>query len=232
MIQTDAIRTVADAWRGSSLATFDTGAIEGVASSGQNNNTALLLIAVAFFAIVMFEQVARSVGASFIALFSPNRRDDIFGDTYFVRKSFLTTVLLLPVFAYVIYATGLSVINFWLTMTVVAALLLVRKLNFAVLGKTVTGDCIQEVQRVSDCSTVIFMTLTLPLYLVFLSVGVEGVGFCRIYLAILGAILLLPYTSLAIRKIISSGFSLFFTFLYLCALEILPLAVAVKVLID
>lgn len=231
MIQPDAIKTVSDAWNGSTLSTFDKSA-EVLASSGHNNLTAILLIVIAFFGIVMFQQVARSVGASYLAIFSPNRREEIFGDTSFEKLSFLAIILLLPVFSFVLHSSGLSCIGFWWTLATITALVVLRWLNFNILSLTVTGDCIMDVKKFSDCSTIILMTLALPLYFLSLCWGENGLTFYRVYLICAAAISVLPYIAITVRKIISARFSPFFAFLYLCALEIMPIAVAVKVLID
>jgi len=231
MIQNDAIKTVADAWKGSTLSTFDGGAT-GFIWPETNGSTAILLIATAFFGIVMFKQIALCVGTSFVAIFNPIRQKDIYGSTTFGSRMFLSTALLLPLFSYVLFASGLSNIDFLLTMAVVAALIALRHLQFNILNAIIMDECLQDVRKSSDYATVIFMTLALPLYFISLFCGEKDLGFYRIYLLIIGIISALPYLYFATRKIISSRFSLFFTFLYLCALEILPIAVAVKVLID
>ena len=232
MIQTDAIRTVSDAWKGSIMDTFESSGADALASSSVNHPTALILIAIAFISIILFQMVVQSVGVSFVAIFSSNRREDIFGDTSFTGYEFVTTVLLVPVFSYVLHCSGLSAIGFWWTLLVISSLLLLRWAVFHIMEWALTGDCATEIRKFSDCATIMLMTLSLPLYLVSAFYGTTGEGFSRVYFIIMLIVSFLPYLFISLKKIIDSRFSLFFAFLYLCALEIMPVMVVVKVLID
>ncbi len=233
MFPLDVIHPVEEAWRGSVLPlAHHTGGFEPLAFSGRNDGVIIMLLAIAFLAIVLFRRVAATLAGSFILLFSDARKDDVLKDNSRNVTAFLITVLLIPVYSYILTVTGVSTHDVWMTLVVLVSLFVFRALLFLVLSVSEGGGFVSEMRSDSDSTFILLMTLSLPAYIPVAVFHSAGQGFSAVYLAIVAAVCIAVYLIKCFRRIISSRFSLFFCFLYLCTLEILPIAVVVKLLVS
>ena len=231
-LQTDMIRQVGDLWQGSVLSTAASGGdFAPIVFSGHNNAVAILLICIAFLTIVMFRTVAMSVAGSVIAVFSENRREEIYNDASYTSLAFLTTVLLIPIFAFVLFWTKASTLDYWMILMIIAALFIYRAAVFATMAWTSGDKGVYDIKKFSDSAFIILMLAAIPICLVSIVFRNMPAQAARIYLLVVSMVCLVPYLISATKKIISLRFSRFFAFLYLCAIEFLPLAVVVKLVI-
>lgn len=232
LLQAEAIRQVEDLWQGSALSAAAAGGdFAPLSFAGHNNSVAVLLICIAFLTIVMFRTVAMSVAGSVIAVFSENRREEIYNDASYTGLALLTTVLLIPIYTFVLFQTKASELDYWGILAIIASLFLYRALMFFTMAWTSGDKGVYDIKKFSDSAFIIMMITAIPICLISLLFKDMAPQAARIYLLITAAICLIPYLFSATKKIISLRFSRFFAFLYLCTLEFLPVAVVVKLLI-
>ena len=228
----DIITPVDELWRGSSLALSETGALSPVTLFGHNNAVIVLMLAVAALTIVFFRQIALSVAGSFVAMFSENRRDDIFNDASYGQLSTMTTLLLVPMYAFVLFYSSLGNRSYWIILASLALLLLYRRAMFSLMTGINASDRVGEIKNFSDSIFIMMMSLSLPVFIVsYLFPGMSH-AVPAIYLAVVATICLIPYFVIACKKAVAIKFSRYFCFLYLCILEILPIAVVVKIIVS
>ena len=228
----DIISPVEELWKGSSLALQDAAGLSPVTLFGHNNAVIILMLAVAALTIVFFRQIALSVAGSFVAMFSENRRDDIFNDASYGQLSTMTTLLLVPMYAFVLFYCSFGSRSYWIILAAVAALLLYRRAMFALLMWINASEGVMEIRNFSDSIFIMMMSLSLPVFIVsYLFPGMSQTVHA-VYLATVATICLIPYFVIACKKIVAIKFSRFFCFLYLCVLEILPIAVVVKIIVS
>ena len=232
MIQQDIISPVEELWQGSSLAVAEAGSnLAPVTLFGHNNAVIILLLAVAALMIVFFRQLAMSVAGSFVAMFSENRREAFFNDASYDSLATMTTVLLIPMYAFVLFYCGLGPRTYWAILCAITALFIYRWAMFGLLKWINGAEQIDEIRKFSGSSFILMMALSLPIFIVsYIFPGMDQ-KVSGIYLAIIASACILPYLTIATKKILSIKFSRFFCFLYLCVLEILPIAVVVKIIV-
>lgn len=229
----DVIRPVSDAWPGSelSLSAYREG-IDTLPLAGYNSVTSILIISVVALAIIFFRQVASTFLNSYVLVFSENRKDEILNDSNFGKMSFLTILLLIPSYAFVIYSSGVSTRSLFITILVIASLLLFRLVTFRLMAWAGNDSGMIDLKRHSDSVFILFMTVSLPVYLISLAFPAVYHSVASYYLAAVALAGLLVYLPASFKTIKSSRFSHFFTFLYLCILEMLPIAMVVKILVS
>lgn len=229
----EVIRPVSEAWPGSELPLSIYADGVGITPVyGQNSFTSLLIISVAVLGLILFRQVASTFTDSFMLLFSESRKDEVLNDSNFAKMSFVTTLLLIPAYSYIIYSSGVGTRGLVVTIMLVASLLLFRLVTFRLMAWAGNDSGLIDLKRQSDSTFILLMTVSLPVYLAYMAFPSAYHQFASIYLAAVAAICLLVYLSICLKTIKSSRFSHFFCFLYLCILEILPIAVVVKILVS
>ena len=232
MVQQDMITPVEELLRGSSLALPDVPDLAPVTLFGHNNAVIILLLAVAAMIIVFFRQIAMSVAGSFVAMFSENRRDAIFNDVSYGPLSSMTTLMLIPMYAFVLFYCRLGSQTYWIILAAVAALFFYRRVMFSLLEWINGDERTDETRKFSAGTFILLMSFSLPVFIIsYLFPGMDP-KVAAVYLATVASLCLIPYLVIASRKILSIKFSRFFCFLYLCVLEILPIAVVVKIIVS
>lgn len=233
MLPLDVIHPVEEAWRGSVLPLAgNAGGWEPLAFSGRNDAKILMLVAVAFLLIVLFRRVASTVIGSFMVLFSDVRKDDVLNDTSRNALAALVTILLIPIYSYILTATGVSSYGIWMTILTVASLFVYRALMFLILKASGGGSEVGELRSNSDSAFILLMALSLPAYIPAALARSSDFRLPAVYLAVVAAVCIAVYLVICCKRLISARFSIFFCFLYLCTLEILPIAVVVKTLVS
>lgn len=233
MLAMEVIRPVSEAWPGSTLPLFT--CADGVANmplAALNTTTNILIISIVALVIILFRQVASTFLNSAMLVFSENRRDEVLNDSNFGKLSFVTTVLLVPAYAFVVSTSGVSTRSLAVTMLLVASLLLFRLVTFRLMAWAGNDSGMIDLERHSDSAFILLMTLSLPVYIVSLAFPAAYHSIAAFYLAAVAVVSFLAYLPSCLKIIKSSRFSHFFCFLYLCILEILPIAVVVKILVS
>lgn len=219
-------QTIDHLWQGSRLSL--TGYV-GTAVEQQPVEVSLFLAVFAFIAILMHGRLFRGWEYSIGMLFNSIRRREIFKNEE--RKE---CIRLSCIFSAIIYSAILSFGEvspgpLWNSLAVLLALALFRDLTystFAWLSGKKKEISEMRTTSVSAFSLIFIASLPVALFSIF---NLESVRWA--VLLYLGAGLVFFFTfylKSAIKILISAGFSLFFSILYLCTLEILPICVAVK----
>lgn len=158
---------------------------------------------------------------------------EMLGNTYVVDSVRLVFLLLLPFYAMTLVVTGVSSAGYFVTLAALAALWLLRKLVYWLLGwlGSRPGE-IRSLERLGYGVAVLAMLLSmLSAILVWLVPACPGILLWA-WLGILAVTAFLFYAVKGYSLIFSSGFSRFFWVLYLCGLEILPICVVVNFLMN
>ena len=140
--------------------------------------------------------------------------------------------LLVPFYVLFFTGCGVSSLGYWWTLCVLVAFFVFRHLALLAIGWIM--NCREAAQSAIGLGRtlwvyVIALSLAAPLA-AYLFPGLP-LGALRIYAAAVTAVGFLFY-AVKINEIFrASGFSFFSTFLYLCALEILPICIAVDCMI-
>lgn len=232
MAMEDAISPVEELWRGSSLSLSGAENLAPVTLSGQNSAVVILMLAVAALSIVFFRQIALSTAGAFVAMFSKNRRELIFNDVSYGQMTSMTMVMMIPVYAFVLCCCAPVSRSYWIILAALSALLLYRRIMFALVAWINSAEGIDMIRKFSRATFIMTVTLSLPACMAAcLFPGAEP-GIWTIYLAVAAGLSLLPYLAIAFKRVFSIKFSPFFCFLYLCVLEILPIAAVVKFIVS
>ena len=219
-------QTIDHLWQGSRLSL--TGYV-GTAVEQQPVEVSLFLAVFAFIAILMHGRLFRGWEYSIGMLFNSIRRREIFKNED--RKG---CIRLSCIFSAVLYSASLSFGkvspgSLWNILSVLLVLALFRELTysaFAWFSDKKQEISIMRTASVSAFSLIFVSSLPVALFSIF---NLEGIRWAvLLYLGAGLAFFFTFYLKTTIKILISSGFSLFFSILYLCTLEILPICVAVK----
>lgn len=193
----------------------------------------VFLLAVAVALLLCFSRVVVALrGATFVVR-GNNSTMEVLGNKYDCDSIYLSYLLLMPVYALTLLIDGASSLSYWMTLVVLMALMLFRRICLAVSG-WLSGrhGAMRQVSMVG-CSimvpVVLLSALTALLVRVFPDISRTFIFVLLIVIAAAGYIV---YGKRSFDLINSSGFSRFFWFLYLCALDILPICVAVNIMFN
>ncbi len=200
MVQQDIITPVEELLRGSSLALSEAADLAPVTLFGHNNAVIILLLAVAAMIIVFFRQIAMSVAGSFVAMFSENRREAFFNDASYNSLATMTTLLLIPMYAFVLFYCRLGSQTYWIILAAVAALFIYRAAMFSLLQWINGAEQIDEIRKFSASTFILLMSLSLPVFIIsYLFPGMDP-KVAGIYLAVVASLCLIPYLAIAPEK--------------------------------
>lgn len=219
-------QTIDHLWQGSQLSLAG---YAGTVAEQQSVGVSLFLTLFAFLAVLLHSSLFKGWEYSVGMLFNSIRRREIFKN-----ESRKECIRMSCIFSAVLYSASLSFgkvspDSLWSILTALLVLVLFRELTYSAFawfsGKKKEISVIRTIS-VSAFSLIFISSLPVAVLSAF---NLEGVRWA--VLLYLGAGLVFFFTfylKTAIKILISSGFSLFFSILYLCTLEILPICVAVK----
>jgi len=181
--------------------------------------------------ILFFNNVMFAVEGAFVSIFSPVRARDYKDDPYFKRSGILSFIIAIPLFAFCLTTCGISKLNFWPTTLVILAFTAVRYLSAAIPSSINHNYKMMEEVRASNSAFVLVSILSIPAVIYCLIVTPQSNIVQEIWIgSITLFFVIIRYFGL-LHNFFALKFSQFFTFLYLCGLKIIPIAVAVKVLV-
>ncbi len=227
------IRAIAELWQGSSL---DIPPVNPSAATMQSGWEAAPLVAAILLVVILlfFRTLAEALVGSAEILFSRRSLSNIAHGPAFRLTTTITATLCIPTLAVILVATGIS------TLTVVQAIIvflsylalqqILNHLSAQIVGREVPFRTF-KLQR----SMLILITAAALPTLIIPIAGLGGglwASVAAIYLAIVFLAAAIRYVIAVLMLIPEMRFSYFFTFLYLCGVELLPLAATVRVLLD
>lgn len=185
----------------------------------------LLLLIFLFF----YKREIQALSVSFESLFLKKAEKDFFLDRFTLSSIVITFLIAIPLFTFMTSREDIWNKNFLFMLMVIIAYNIVKELIFKILA-WVSGkrEAIMSLERMSLCGTIMITVLMLiPFGLSFLFPPMKGTV-CGWIFAGIALICLIFYYVRGYQIIISSGFSHFLWFLYLCALELLPVCLVFK----
>lgn len=219
-------------WPGSSL-TLDGIMPDAAVSAAPSPSVLFFLLAVAVALLLFFSRVVVALKGSTFVIRSSNSTMEVLGSKYDCDSIYLSYLLLLPVYALILVIDGASSLGYWMTLAVLVALMLFRRICLAVAG-WLSGrhGVMRQIAMVSHSVMVpVILVSAVTALLVRIFPDISRI-FIFVLLGMTAAAGYLIYGNRSSEIINSSGFSRFLWFLYLCTLDILPICVAVNIMFN
>lgn len=222
--------TIQDLWSGSESALSQ---IPGRAVTAVDNGIPVIIALLALLAIILLHrQVLQAIGGSVLILTSSVRRNAVFSDLSYRSSALTATVILAPLYAYILVRCGASHLSYYATLGLVAAYLLYHPVAIYIYGNLHRIYGARDIIFLHRAASLMMMILSLPALLLVWIFPSAVPTLPGIWLILSAAICLIPYWVTAARMKVSLGFSKVFIFLYLCALECLPVAVILRIFLS
>jgi len=196
-----------------------------------NGPVAITSVIFLIFLILFFNNITTAVGGAVVSIFSPVRAREYKDDPSFKRSSLISFLIAIPLFAFCLVTCKITSLNFFSTVLVLVVFTLTRYLTDALLAGLDSSYKVMEEASCSNNSFVVVSILSIPAVIYFLLVEPSSNILSLIWIGGLSTFFVIIRYFALLRKFFTMKFSRFFTFLYLCGLKILPIAVAVKVLV-
>ncbi|MBP5210659.1 MAG: DUF4271 domain-containing protein [Bacteroidales bacterium] len=215
--------SVAECWPGSVLHEFSQ---NGAVYEPYSHDWWLVGAALVTFLLflVFFNQVIAAVSTSFSVFFSGMSPKNCYKNQYTTSTVNLTTIIALLAIDLVVYMTGLSSLSFFFIPVSLIALILIR---YLICGLFIwlrgNAEMWRMVKAVSKVSIIVCAILLIPVIILRYFIPPDVSVFIKWYTLAIFCIVYLIYIVKSVKILYTSGCSLFFLFLYLCALEFLPI---------
>ena len=220
-------------WPGSNLS-LQGGATDGPLPVQAPDNLVLVFLLAAGMALILnYGRLLSAIRASFVCYRGTSGTMEVLGNNYLCNSLRTVFILLLPFFAMVLSRIGGSGAGYWRTLAAIVLLVLLRKSLFLLLGWLSSHEtALRNAERAGSAllvPTMLFSIVVLLLSTRFPNAPNELWNIILIVaMAVWAAFCLLREKA----SILHCGFSLFFWVLYICALELLPICVVVKFLMN
>ena len=185
---------------------------------------ALVLVALCF---PFLTNLLQAIGGSFAMLFSEARRRELICRIGFKQSVDLAYILAIPAYTLVVLLSGLSPHGFWRVFGVIVGWAVVREVILFFLRRRDGTPTIADTGRLFRSVFLLCTLFSAPLAaLPWVAPGwVPGIS--SVIAANIAVIALLTYLYKSYKAFLSPKFSHISSFLYLCGLDLLPIAVAV-----
>ena len=228
------LQTLDNAWPGSSKIAAYADTLAGSSVPAHNWQTTILVLAVLLYCIYFFHRIVLASSLSISTFFgSSTKLQSLCENQTSLSAVNATSIICLPALAMLVYARGWTSMNILYMFAIIAAYLLLRVLlfQFTAWYKDCSG-CLGIIRNSGRVTLVVASLLSIPAFLVPLLFGNGTDGFARIYLTAVFSLCFVMYCTRACKYLLEAGFSIFFCFLYLCALELLPAGLLVSAIIS
>lgn len=220
------IPTIGEIWAGSSLE------IPPVVPAGIAEGTEYIpfVLAGLIVAVLVFSrQIIYGVAGSAAILFTPANRSDLAEGLSFKKAANITTLFCIPAAALILVLTGISRQDLSTTAIAIGAYLLLQILACRFTDCFANPDSNDSGMVRGRSIFILFTVVSIPAAIIS---ATGGKSFAYGYTVAVASIAAMLFAFSSFRTIFSSRFSYFFSFLYLCGIQFLPLAAAVKILLD
>lgn len=233
-MMTTFLQTLDNAWPGSSKIAAYANSLAGTSAPAYNWLTTILVLVALLYCIYFFHRIILASSLSINTFFgSSTKLQSICENQTSLSAVNATSIICLPVLAMLVYARGWTSLNILYIFAMIAAYLLLRVFLFQFTAWYKDSPGIFEIIRNSGrVALVVASLLSIPAFLVPLLFSNGTDGFARIYLIVVLAVCYVMYCTRACKYLLEAGFSIFFCFLYLCALELLPAGLLVSAIIS
>lgn len=222
------ISSVSALWPSSSLAAQGgTAALQEVAGFLPLTTAVTAIVILAFF-----RHITYAVSGSAILLFTPGTHLDLNDGVSFNNAANITVMICIPVISICLVMVGISRLSTIGTVAVTASYVFLQILfiwiaRFFSEVETKGADLVQA-RSIFILSTL----LCVPAAILTFAFPNVGKSISCVYIPVVAALAAVYYAISSCTTILKLRFSYFFTFLYLCGVQLLPLAATVKLLLD
>jgi hypothetical protein len=230
------LQTLDEAWPGSSKIADYTAFLQDSLAPGPGYSwpmTILVLLAV-FYCIIFFNRIALASSISMRTFFSSSDKiQNICENQTYLSAVNTACVVCLPVLVMLLFNRGWTGLSLsWLCVAFIAWLL-VRAMLFEFIswykGASPVFDTIRNSGKVTMVAAIL---LAIPAFVIPLFFGQEYAGLARSFFLAVFTGCFVMYLIRACKYLLEAGFSIFFCFLYLCALELLPAGLLISAIIS
>lgn len=222
--------TIQDLWSGSVPALSQ---IPGKAVTAVDNGIPVIIALLALLALILLHRhVLQAISGSMLIMTSGVRRKSVFSDLGYRSSALMAAVTLIPLYAYVLARCGASHLSFFATLGLTVAYLAYHPVAIYLSGSLHRISGTRDIIFLHRAASIMMMILSLPALLLAWIFPSAIPTLPGIWLALAAGVCLIPYWVTAGKMKESLGFSKVFIFLYLCALECLPLAVILKIFLS
>ena len=230
------LQTLDEAWPGSSKIADYAAFLQDTAVQGPGYYwpmTILVLLAV-FYCIFFFNRIALASSLSLRTFFNSSEKiQNICENQTSLSAVNTACVVCLPVLVMLLFNRGWTGMDLsWLCVAFIA-FLLIRVLAFEFIawykGDDTVFDTIRNSWKVTMVAAVL---LAIPAFVIPMFFGQEYAGLARSFFLAVFSGCFLMYCARACKYLLEAGFSIFFCFLYLCALELLPAGLLISAIIS
>ena len=220
-------------WPGSRLS-LQGGAPDGPLPAQAPDVFVLLFLLAAGVALILnYGRLLAAIRASFSCYRGLSGTLEVLGNNYLCNSLRVVFLLLLPLFAMVISRIGISRAGYWWTLAAIVMLVLLRKFLYLLLGWLSSHEtALRSAERTGWALFVPAMLFSLIVLLLSTRFPNAPNQLWYSILAVIGAACVVFCLLRERALILHSGFSVSFWVLYICALELLPICVVVKFLMN
>ena len=219
----DTIRGIEECWQGSRLSFV----AEPYSMPIQPFESDMTLSIVVAFLLVLFiifnRRVINATICSFLVLTDKRKIREIFNENYNNVSIQVTFLICLPLLSFILCRSGVAAHGFLLTLATFAGFFVFKQLAFLIMswlwGKKET---VQTVNRLHFAAMIMVTLISIPVPVTLRIIPEMGHIVVLICLGVIFLVWYLLYLIKSVGIFISSGFSHFLGFLYLCCLELLP----------
>ena len=195
--------------------------------------SSIVIAALAVTVIVFFKSEILAVSLSLQALFNGKKVKDIEGNQSYYSAVVVTAIICIPILAATAMKPGSGNLTYALFCAALFLLVVVRKLLFSLVSWLKGRRDVFKTSRHSSAISLIDITvLCLPLLIFRSRMPDIFMIIVQPYILTVIGLVYAIYLARSLRTLISSGFSHFFSFLYICALELLPIGLIISVYIS
>lgn len=191
------------------------------------------LLAVGLALLLCYNRLLSALRGSAACFHSNHSTEEMLGDNYVCDSIRLVFLLLLPFYAMALTVTGCSKLGFLWTLVALVALVLFRRVISLLMGwLSSRKGAFRALSRVGMAFAVLGMLISMLAPLAAWLIPATPRWVLWGWLALTAALCIVFYIRRGSAIILSTGFSIFFWVLYLCALEFLPICVVVNIMIN
>lgn len=222
------ISSVSALWPSSSLAAQGgTAALQEVAGFLPLTTAVTAIVILAFF-----RHISYAVSGSMLLLFTPGTHSDLNDGVSFNRAANITALICIPAVSICLVQSGISRLSTIGTVILTASYVFLQ-IIFIWVARFFSEEETREAGLIQARSVfILFTLLCVPAAILAFAFPNVGKSISCVYIPVVAALAAVYYAISSCTTILKLRFSYFFTFLYLCGVQLLPLAATVKLLLD
>ena len=219
----DTIRSIVDCWPESRLSLVTEPYSMPIQPVENDMILSIVVASLLVLFIIFNRRVINATFGSFSVLTDKRKIREVFNENYNNVSIRVTFLICLPLLSFIFCRSGVAAHGFLLTLAAFAGFFLFKQLSFLIMswlwGKK---EAVQNVYRLNFSATIMVTLTSLPVPVILRIIPDMGHIVVLICLGVIFLVWCLLYLIKSMGIFISSGFSHFLGFLYLCGLELLP----------